>query len=392
MRIAILSDLHIGYERFREDAFSQAGTALEMAAKEADAILIPGDIFDYRHPKPDVIAEGMIAFKRISGAAFKARVIKLEGRERYTDRPIVAIPGTHERRADGEIDAVDLLSLSGLLVNANKAMAVIEKGDEKVCVYGIGGVAEERFRETIKALNPRPVEGAFNIFFFHQSIYETLPFSSDFIHIEELPIGFDLYVCGHIHSRYEGKCHGKDLLIPGSTVLTQLKEGEQEEKGFFIYDTESRSYSFLGIGSRKFVNISIDVSGKDAGKINGEIERAVADAAGKFERPVVRVALAGEAKDRLVQASIRAPEAGGAAVEISKSGIKNVEAEAIAEEIREERLGEVSIKELGMKIFISRLKEKGYQMSIDPVELLEILDSEEGKEKVVSKAIEALLT
>ena len=53
MRIAILSDFHLGYDRFREDAFRQAQEALVRAASEADALIIPGDIFDNRTPKPD---------------------------------------------------------------------------------------------------------------------------------------------------------------------------------------------------------------------------------------------------------------------------------------------------------------------------------------------------
>ena len=39
MRIAIVSDLHIGYERFEADAFAQAKEALELAKTQADAIL-----------------------------------------------------------------------------------------------------------------------------------------------------------------------------------------------------------------------------------------------------------------------------------------------------------------------------------------------------------------
>ena len=95
---------------------------------------------------------------------------------------------------------------------------------------------------------------------FHQSVYEILPFSDDFIHYNELPKGFDLYVDGHIHSRVEADVHGKKFLIPGSTVLTQLKEGEQDDKGFILFDTQSYTYQFVKIKCRKFVfkNISFE--------------------------------------------------------------------------------------------------------------------------------------
>ncbi|MCL5413496.1 MAG: hypothetical protein M1569_03795 [Candidatus Marsarchaeota archaeon] len=63
MKIAILSDFHLGYERFREDAYRQAEEALTRAAGLADAMIIPGDIFDNRMPRPDVIAEAINLFR-----------------------------------------------------------------------------------------------------------------------------------------------------------------------------------------------------------------------------------------------------------------------------------------------------------------------------------------
>ena len=110
MKIAIVSDLHIGYERFRKDAYNQAKEALTMAAERADAIIIPGDIFDTRFPKPDVIAEAIGIFKELREKEFGARIVGFEGLGKiYTDKPILAIPGTHERRTSDTEDPVDLL-------------------------------------------------------------------------------------------------------------------------------------------------------------------------------------------------------------------------------------------------------------------------------------------
>jgi len=62
MKIAIVSDLHLGYERFYEDAYLQAKEALEKASSMADMLIIPGDLFDNRSPKPEVLAQGMNIF------------------------------------------------------------------------------------------------------------------------------------------------------------------------------------------------------------------------------------------------------------------------------------------------------------------------------------------
>ena len=132
----------------------------------------------------------------------------------------------------GKDNALNLMGLAGLLVDTSEATTIIEKDGEEVAIFGFGGIAEERVREQLVALDPKPVDGMFSIFMFHQSVYEILPFSDDFIHYDELPKGFDLYVDGHIHSRIEHTVHGKPFLIPGSTVLTQLKDGGAGAEGF----------------------------------------------------------------------------------------------------------------------------------------------------------------
>lgn len=397
MKIAILSDFHIGYERFREDAFRQAEEAMELASQNADMIVIAGDIFDFRHPKPEVIAEAITLFKKFSSRKFGAEVSGFEGRGvTYTKVPIIAIPGTHERRSEGEVDSIDLLNLAGLLVNANQARVRVEKDGEKVVVYGVGGIAEERFKECLKRLDPKPVGGAFNLFMFHQSVYEFLPFSDDFIRLEELPDGFDLYVDGHIHSKVEDVCHGKKFLIPGSTVLTQLKEGEQEEKGFFIYDTQKNEYSFNKIKSRRFFMVRIDVEGMGPEEISGAVEGRIAAISNRgHDKPIIRVVLEGRLKEgfRGIDIGIKNISdsySKNATVEITKSGIDVGESKEV-EDLRNGMLENVSIRDYGMGIFLEKLKGKKYALEVGPSVLFDILSSDEKKEVVIKKALESVI-
>ncbi len=62
MKIAILSDLHFGYRRFYEDAFSQAAEAMQLACKMGDVVLVPGDLFDSRSPTPHAIKMALKIF------------------------------------------------------------------------------------------------------------------------------------------------------------------------------------------------------------------------------------------------------------------------------------------------------------------------------------------
>ena len=399
MKIAIASDFHLGYDRFREDAFKQAEEALEEASKLADAIIIPGDIFDMRVPRPDVLAEAINLFRNLSKKDWKAKVSKVEtAGKAYTNVPVIAIPGTHERRAQGAENPVNLLGLAGLLVDVSDGYAVIEKGREKVMVYGIGGVSEERFLESIKKLNPQPLPGHFSIFMFHQSTYELLPFSKDFITFGDLPAGFDLYVDGHIHSRVEKKVHGKPFLIPGSTVLTQLKDGEQEGKGFIVFDTDTGKYGFHKIRSRRFVVVKLNASEKSAAELTTEARKAI-DAAVGAERdvPIIRIEIDGSIKkgvrsiDLDFQGMVKEYQ-GRAIVEVSKPGMDTIEANTDVEALRKGSLENMSVKDYGLGIFVEKLKDSKYSLDVSPSELFELLSDDIGKEKAVKKALEALFS
>lgn len=277
MKIAIVSDMHIGYERFGDDAIRQATEAMELANKVADAVIIPGDVFDKRAPKPEVIAQAINLFRDMSEKKWNAKVVEFRSpsAKHFADIPVVAISGTHERTAAGKDNALNLMGLAGLLVDTSEATTIIEKDGERVAVFGFGGISEERVRDQLKLLNPKPVDGLFSIFMFHQSVYEILPFSEEFIRYEELPKGFDLYVDGHIHSRIEHTVHGKPFLIPGSTVLTQLKDGEQGAKGFYLFDTQKKSYEFVEIKSRHFSVRELSFDGASPKEVKERCEREI---------------------------------------------------------------------------------------------------------------------
>lgn len=399
MKLAIVSDFHLGYERFREDAHRQAEEALDAASRIADVLLIPGDIFDVRAPRPEVLAEAINLFRNLSKREWEAKVTSVEAANRaYTSIPIIAIPGTHESRARGVENPVNLLGLAGLLIDVSDGCAVLEKGNEKVAIYGVGGISDDRFAEAIKRLKPEPRSGCFNVFMFHQSVYELLAFSKDFIRLEELPEGFDLYVDGHVHSRVEERVHGKPFLIPGSTVLTQLKEGEQEEKGFYVFDTRTKEYSFNKINSRRFVIAKLDASGKDkeelTSSIREAIEKVIASCAGK---PIVRVELGGKMKkgirsiDLDVQGIAKSYQ-NRATVEISKPGVDGLEANEEVNALRDGSLENMSVKDYGLGIFLEKLKQSKYDLEMGPSELFELLSSDTSKEKALKKTLDALFS
>ncbi len=395
MKLAIVSDLHIGYERFEADACAQAREALDAAKAQADAIIIPGDIFDRRAPKPEVIAQAINIFRDLANWEWSAKVAKHSGKGTYfTEVPVLAIPGTHERTAEGKENPLMLLALAGLLVDVSESTAIISKDDEKVAVFGLGGISEDRVRAVLNELAPKPVNELFSVFMFHQSIYELLPFDDNFLRYEDLPKGFDLYVDGHIHNRVEGTVHGKPFLIPGSTVLTQLKDGEQERKGFILFDTKSGSHKFVPINSRPFVAETLEF--KNAGR--EEILKACEEAADRIigashTKPIIRLMIKGSMGhgvniSDLGLRGLSARYAQRAFLDIDYSRLESPELSKSIEELREGKSSGLSVKELGMSMLASKLKELKFDDTISMGALFDALDSDTAKkEKVIEAAL-----
>ncbi len=243
MRIAILGDFHLGYDRFYEDSFNQAEKALKIAEENADVLLIAGDIFDAKVPKPEVMGRSLEIFSKIRKSIF-------------------VIHGTHERRPQGFVNPIDLLIKAGKVISCHLKPTFFEKENEKIMIYGMGGVPEEYSKIAIEKLNPKPIENVFSIFMFHQNLKEFMPQVEHGLYIEDLPNGFDLYIDGHLHKNYEINKSNKELIIPGSTVLTQLRK-EEKVKGFYIYDTKMKMKRFVEIPTRKFYYLEFESNSTD---------------------------------------------------------------------------------------------------------------------------------
>ena len=396
MKLAILADFHLGYERFPDDAFKQALDAVASASAEADAILLAGDLFDTKVPKPESIAQALTILRiplekhwltRI--ASFSAR----DGRQNLCNIPVIAIHGTHEMRVKSLLNPIQVLEKGGFLINAHAATVTLEKDGERVAVTGMGGVPEKQAQAAIEALNPAPVDGAFNIFLFHQSLQELLPVTDEYLSVDDLPSGFDLYVCGHMHGRFFKNLNGKQLLIPGSTVITQFKKEEEESKGFFIFDTKTRDCSFHAINSRPFFYREVEL--KDASE-DDAVEK-VRDAlrsvlASNLRNPIIRVKVKGTLRKGITSSSISFSKvieefSGVAFVSIDKA----FESYELVEKIREFRsLREgASVRELGLELLEEKLKRNGFSLKLDIREIFELLSN--AKHNAADLVIDELL-
>jgi len=387
MKLAILGDFHFGYERFYEDSFAQAERALRKACAEADLVLLVGDLFDARVPKPEVLSCALKIFKSLPLPSSARRVG--EG----SSIPIIAIHGTHERRTKDMVNPIQTLETAGFLLNAHNSTIIFEKEGERVAVQGLGGVPDEYARSALAVLSPKPVSGAFNAFVFHQTMNEFVPAARDFLSAENLPDGFDLYVCGHIHRKIVETVRGKPLLIPGSTVLTQLKEDEQAPKGFLIFDTRTKQTTFREIPTRAFFFRKITLGNASPTVASDAVSKELRDifkGLAPESRPIIKIKLLGALAPGFESANISFDLS-----EFEKSAFieidKELESSSLAEKIEKLRAlldKKVPAREMGLEVLKARLKEKNFKLDgVNAEELFSLLteDPEKALQKILEK-------
>ena len=298
MKIAFTGDFHFG---FSNDAAVQAQRALLDAASNADVIVCGGDLFDTRIPRQETLDEALNIFSKTKSAMKYGNVGIFEqtgGKQEPISgfSPIIAIHGTHERRSRGLVNPVQLLDSAKAFINIHGRKIVIEKGGERVCFQGLGGVPEEFARIALKKMDFQPMNGAFNVFVFHQSFEEAIAYGGDTLSAADLPSGFDLYIDGHIHWAQDIDADGKRILLPGSTVVTQMRKKEAAPKIYLLFDTTTGKCESVEIKTRPFVFLEADAgnaaSPSDAiSKAHAELSKI--DIAKFAEKPLVKLKVIG---------------------------------------------------------------------------------------------------
>ena len=396
MKIAVMSDFHFGHN---DDALAQATEALRKARELSDFVIAAGDLFDSRVPRQETVHDAMRLFKDHSRHAKtdSLKMTLIDGAERKVETvPVVAIYGTHERRTKGLINAVQVLDSAGLVLNVHAKTLVVEKGGEKVAVQGMGGVPEEQAAENLKLLEQKPVPGAFNIFVFHQSMKELISVGENVMSANDLPPGFDLYVDGHIHWDQEIRSGGKRILLPGSTVVTQMRASEVKPKGFYVFDTATGDASFVKINSRPFLFSEVVFENASPSQVDervrGKLAEMLIQAGGRA--PLVKLKLLGTLEKGIQPQNI---DLGGVEREFAGRMDLSIDKEFASEELKEKiellrrlRDEKKSVRDMGLAVLDRKLAEAGVKINSEG--LFELLSEAKGAEKdeKIRRALELL--
>ena len=386
MIIGIIGDTHFGISKWHDDSLIQGRDAFAKATQLSDAIIMTGDLFDNPRPSLTLVKQIVEILSETAGA--KKWKVKVNGGDKQNIPPIIIIHGNHERQSRDKVNPVEFLSHIGLVVNGDDKVITLENADtgEKVAVHCMGDVPDERAKERIAENGFRPVDKMPNIFMFHQSLREVMYMgNTQWLSVKDLPKGYDLYVDGHIHNRKELPEH--KLLIPGSTVITQLEENETGDKGIYLFDTETRKLRFVPIAHRPFVYKKLKFNGEGIkeieDKVLGEIDTVMSE---KYAvAPIVRIVLEGKVKQGVnsnnLKFNFKYGRSDGAAVSVLNK-LSSEDLERKVEMIKELREKKVPLREMGDRIISEKMgKDNG---NVSPSELSQLLhDIEEDPESVV---------
>lgn len=358
MKIAFVTDTHFGYRRFESDALSQGREAILAAAAEADLLILGGDNFDTALPRMETLAE-VTQILREALMAFHSRGIP--------GTPIFAIHGNHDRRAKGYVHPTELLAQGGFLANFHNSTLLYERNGEKVAISGMGSVPEDLAREGLKQIACKPAAGAFNVFVLHQSFQEfDFMKNEQFITFDDLPEGYDLYLCGHVH---KPNLSGK-VLNPGSTVVTQLREDEIGQRGWLLYDTAARKAEFRPIKSRQLFHKILEFKDARPEEIREAVEREAKSALVSSPHSLVKIIVKGTLAQGFHASDMRLPELGEGVFVDNSMNSENLR-ERIAQ-IKLSREQKRSSHELAMQILRKKLEGTSYSLG-DPEKVFETL-------------------
>jgi len=396
MKIAIFSDLHIGFAKGTprgKEAFEQAKQAFGLALEnKADLILLAGDLFNEATPSQEAWLEMFQLFSTLRKEKSKETIsIKKTKNEKietlsFSRLPVISIAGTHEFRSKDFKNALEVLQEAGCLVYLHAAKAELDLNGEKLVVHGLSGVPEKKALDALQMWNPKPEPNAVNIILLHQSIKEFLPFDDDMIasiSLDNLPNGFDLIVDGHLHWSSQENLETKQFLVTGSTVITQMKKLEATKpKGIYIFETKEKAFNFIPLpNQRQFIFEKLEFKEGTPEQIKEAVQNKLNEllSFASQSKPLIKLKLKGSLAKGLSHSDIdlalieeKFKEKALLFIDTAfdQAGFKEK-----LEKLREKQLGNKSIAAMGFDLLEKNLDETNFNEAFDVKRVFDLLEA-----------------
>jgi double-strand break repair protein MRE11 len=288
VRVLVSTDNHLGYNERDPvrglDSFAAFEEVLHLARKhKCDMVLIAGDLFHHNKPSRRTLHKTMEIIRRytmgpdavqiqiVSDQATNFRsvhgTVNYEDEFYSVDLPIFSIHGNHDdptREGGTEmLAALDLLAVSNMVNYFGRQDAVdkvevspilIEKGDTKIALYGMGSMRDERLNrmwrgKKVRFLKPEE-DDWFHIFALHQN-RDLGRGTKNCVHESMIPEWMDLVVWGHEHECLidpsESVVGTFRITQPGSSVATSLTGGEAVRKQVGLLEIKYNQFRLKSI-------------------------------------------------------------------------------------------------------------------------------------------------
>lgn len=212
--------------------------------------------------------------------------------------PVFSIHGNHDDPSgQGNLCSLDLLHSAGLMNYFGKTTSLekiemspllMQKGNTKLALYGLGSVRDERLHrlfvhKNVTMLRPKEnQEDWFNVFVIHQN--RAKHSTTSYIPEQFLDDFLDLVIWGHEHEcRLEPEWNSSQNFFvsqPGSSVATSLSEGETVKKHIGLLQIKGKNFKITKIPLttvRQFYMEDVVLSETELDPADHDINRKVED-------------------------------------------------------------------------------------------------------------------
>ncbi len=381
MRIAVIGDMHLGFDHHgprKNDAFINAKEAFDIAISEkVDLIIQTGDVFHERLPKPEVISPAIQLFNSLQGKIKTPKLVNRvrDGKEALLTQkipPVILIYGNHEKRPHGYINPLHVLHNAGSVHLLEKDSIVVEVGKERIGIHGISSVPELYAKEVVKKWNPKAFPNMKNLFLVHQNFQELLPHQPpEIMSYSDLPTNMDYHILGHIHWAQSDKhpTTNAPVVLPGSTVMTEMKriESKSKKKILILDIKENISSRFIELKKSRILHYEvIEVNSQKPSEITSKIQE---DIIKKIEYhshellPLLRYSLRGELAEGFIPSDVSfrtltKKYQEKALVKVDKSRLTSRAVGEKTKLISDLKQNKISIESLGVKILAKKMNIK----------------------------------
>lgn len=229
MRIAHISDTHLGYRQYqldeRENDFYEAfNEAIEKAIEErVDVLIHSGDLFNSSTPPVKALYVFKNALRKVNG---KMKVYTVLGDHDTPKRRGMPPHKLFDIRVLGagklEWEEVDGVLIAGISNLRGRSIALLKEELKK-----FDAIAEKYKKSVLVA---------------HQAIEKHLPYEGAYeLKEDNLPRRATYYAFGHIHNRHTERFGDGYIAYAGSTEINrtyEISSWSRKGKGFYIVDLE----------------------------------------------------------------------------------------------------------------------------------------------------------